>query len=111
MKPWKLLLALPFAAAIGTAADLDLRAERPVEGPLAFEIRLATAEAQTYRAQNRRVARRTARRTSRRVSHRQNYYNSLPGGCVLRSGYHYCGGVYYQPFVQGGRTVYVVVNP
>ncbi|GMG81555.1 hypothetical protein LNKW23_07680 [Paralimibaculum aggregatum] len=67
----------------------------------------APAAAQTVRA----VSRRTARRTSRRTSRRQAYIHSLPGGCVLRGGYHYCGGVYYRPVVQNGATVYVVVTP
>ena len=61
---------------------------------------VSQAEAQTYRAHTRRVARRTARRTSARQSH----ISTLPGGCVLRGVYHYCGGGYYQPEVQGGAT-------
>jgi hypothetical protein len=35
----------------------------------------------------------------------------LPAGCAWRAPYHYCGGVYYQPVVEGGATVYIVVNP
>jgi hypothetical protein len=55
-----------------------------------------------------RVARRTARRTSRRVARR---HAVLPVGCPLVGLYHYCGGVYYQPVVESGKTVYVVVTP
>jgi hypothetical protein len=92
-------------------ADLEIRSERAAGGTATLVPGIATAEAGPRLRQNRRVARRTARRTARRVNRRQNYFNALPGGCVLRAGYHYCGGVYYQPLVQGGRTVYVVVNP
>ncbi len=59
------------------------------------------------RGQVRRTSRRTARRTSRRVSRR----HSLPSSCAWRAPYHYCGGVYYQPIVESGTTVYIVVNP
>lgn len=58
-------------------------------------------------AATRGTARRTARRTTRRVVRR----NTLPAGCVRRGAYYYCGGVYYQPVVEGGATVYIVVNP
>jgi hypothetical protein len=111
MKPWKLLIVLPLAAAFALVADLEIRSERTAGGTATLVPGIATAEAGPRLRQNRRVARRTARRTARRVNRRQNHYNALPGGCVLRAGYHYCGGVYYQPLVQGGRTVYVVVNP
>ena len=53
------------------------------------------------------VARRTTRRTVRRI----NYYSALPTGCYWRAPYHYCGGVYYEPTVQNGRDVYIIVNP
>ena len=56
----------------------------------------------------RRTARRTARRTTRRTVRRLTV---LPAGCAWRAPYHYCGGVYYQPVVEGGTTVYIVVNP
>jgi len=79
--------------------DAPLGAKTPVLG-------FATAAAQQPVGQNRRVARRTARRTTRR----NTYINTLPAGCVRRNAYWYCGGIYYQPVVQDGRTVYVVVN-
>ncbi len=56
----------------------------------------------------RHAARRTARRTTRRTVGR---LTRLPAGCYWRAPYHYCGGVYYQPVVEGGTTVYIVVNP
>lgn len=58
------------------------------------------------RGQARRVGRRTVRRTTRRVA-----YRTSVAGCPLRSGYYYCGGVYYKRAVRNGATVYVVVNP
>jgi hypothetical protein len=40
-------------------------------------------------------------------------YDSLPAGCqtVLENGitYDLCDGVYYQPYIYGGQTVYLVV--
>jgi len=40
-------------------------------------------------------------------------YDSLPSGCqtVLQNGmtYDVCDGVYYQPYIYGGQTVYLVV--
>ncbi len=59
------------------------------------------------RSQVRRTSRRTARRTTRRVNRR----HSLPSSCAWRAPYHYCGGVYYQPIVESGTTVYIVINP
>ena len=56
----------------------------------------------------RRTGRRTARRTTRRTVRR---LTRLPAGCYWRAPYHYCGGVYYQPIVESGTTVYIVVNP
>ena len=41
-------------------------------------------------------------------------YDSLPPGCqtVLANGitYDVCDGVYYQPYIYGGQTVYLVVS-
>ena len=108
---WKMLAVLPLALAFGFIADIEPRVAHDSGGAVSVSLGLAGAEAQNWRAQNRRVARRTARRTSRRTSARVNYYNSLPAGCALRGAYHYCGGVYYQPVVQAGRTVYVIVTP
>ncbi|MBK9323814.1 MAG: hypothetical protein IPM97_12870 [Bdellovibrionaceae bacterium] len=50
-----------------------------------------------------------ARRTTRRVIRRGAYVAALPGGCAYYAPYYNCGGVYYQPEVQGGNTVYVTV--
>ena len=59
------------------------------------------------RGEVRRTSRRTSRRTTRRVVRR----TTLPAGCAFRAPYYYCGGVYYQPIVESGTTVYIVVNP
>ena len=40
-------------------------------------------------------------------------YDNLPIGCqtVLENGitYDVCDGVYYQPYIYGGQTVYLVI--
>ncbi len=65
-----------------------------------------------YRAPVRGTARRTARRTTRRVTRR--HYWALPGPYTpFRWGaynYYRCGGIFYYPYMFGGRTVYVEVN-
>ena len=97
-------IAAAFVVGLGFHPAIDTA---PETGTVSLTLAHETAAAQTYHAQTRRVARRTARRTSRR----QAYLRSLPAGCALRGAYHYCGGVYYQPVVQSGTTVYVVVTP
>ncbi|MEM0905952.1 MAG: hypothetical protein AAGJ94_01220 [Pseudomonadota bacterium] len=90
---------------IGWGTSLSLTA--PTDGlPVSVTVGVSASFAQSP-GTPRRVARRTSRRTARRTAYR----NSLPGGCVRRNAYYYCGGVYYQPVVQNGVTVYVVVNP
>ena len=76
-----------------------------------FELGISKAYAQRKRRarnrrQNRRVARRTSRRTARRVARRTSI-----AGCRPWRTYWNCGGVYYAAVVEGGTTVYVVVNP
>ncbi len=94
------------------AAPIDLGAKKETNGVDLFGAKSAVAE---IWGQNRRVARRTARRTARRVERRHDYYDSLPGGCaqVGIGGVLYwrCGSIYYQPIVNDGRTVYVIVTP
>lgn len=90
-----LLAALAFCMGLGATPSLD---GAPGGGT---RLVMASASADAINV-DRRVARRTARRTA--------YRTSLPGGCVRRNAYWYCGGVYYQPVVQNGATVYVVVN-
>lgn len=73
---------------------------------LPVEVTISKAYA-ARRGYVRRTSRRVARRTTRRVVRRA----TLPGGCVWRSPYHYCGGIYYRPIVENGTTVYIVVYP
>ncbi len=70
-------------------------------------IELTTSKAYAARRHARRTTRRVARRTTRRVIRR----HSLPYGCAWRAPYHYCGGVYYEPIVESGTTVYIIVYP
>jgi hypothetical protein len=60
------------------------------------------------------VHRRTRQRTRRRVAVGTRVY-TLPGGCtpVIKGGvtYYQCGGVYYRPYYEGSKVVYVVENP
>ncbi len=56
-------------------------------------------------------ARRTSRRVARRITMRVIRRHTLPGVCWWRAPYHYCVGVYYQPIVESGVTVYIVVYP
>ena len=59
----------------------------------------------------RRHARRTTRRVARRTTHRVIRRHTLAAGCAWHAPYHYCGGVYYQPIVESGTTVYIVIYP
>lgn len=77
-------------------------------GQVSVRYGAAPAQAGPRHREARRVARRTSRRTTRRTVRRLTV---LPAGCAWRAPYHYCGGVYYQPVVEGGTTVYVVVTP
>jgi len=92
--------ALVFAGSI----DLDR-----VLGPRGVTevIELTISKAYAARRHARRTTRRVARRTTRRVIRR----HTLSAGCLWRAPYHYCGGVYYQPIVESGATVYIVVYP
>lgn len=38
------------------------------------------------------------------------YINSLPYACPYVGAYYNCGGVYYQPVMQDGTTVYIIVE-
>jgi hypothetical protein len=98
MKAVRILIAA--AVAFTAVFFTEFRVE-PIgdEGPrISFGVRRAEA---LYRH---RVARRTARRVARR-------HAFLPAGCPLVGLYYYCGGIYYQPVVEAGSTVYIVVTP
>jgi hypothetical protein len=105
----KLKVLCGVAVGLMLGMGLEIGAEQTSKSQFSFGVSiLGVSEAQANsRAQNRRVARRTSRRTSRRVARR----NSIAGCAVWRPGYWNCGGVYYRSVVEGGTTVYVVVNP
>ena len=101
----KILLSVALGCSIGLLADARIETTGQKSTQIALGVGEATAAA---RHQARRVSRRTARRTSRRVARR---HAALPMGCPLAGAYYYCGGVYYQPVVESGTTVYVIVTP
>lgn len=99
------------AIAVACGLFVNVHVDPDIAAGAGISVSAPHAQAQSIRAEDRRVARRTARRTSRRTAARQDYLRALPGGCVRRNAYYYCGGVYYQPIVQDGATVYIIVNP
>ena len=101
MKKAKLLSVFAVALAVGLSAG-SINVSKIGTGAA-----LSVLTDSAYAAP-RHAARRTARRTTRRTVRRLTV---LPAGCAWRAPYHYCGGVYYQPVVEGGTTVYIVVNP
>ena len=103
MKAARILIAVAVACTAGFFTEF--RVEHTGDQGPRISLGVRQAEAAPY---HRRVARRTARRTSRRVARRHAF---LPAGCPLTGAYYYCGGVYYQPVVESGTTVYVVVTP
>ncbi len=92
--------------ALGFAGNMDVnKISGPSGSTKTFEVTVSKAYA------GRRHARRTKRRVARRTTRRFVRRATLPGRCVWRAPYHYCGGVYYQPIVESGATVYIVVYP
>lgn len=94
---WAVALA---ALSLGFVAEVSME-----PAPTATQLAVALTVGQAHAAP-RNVARRTSRRTARRVVRR----NSV-AGCAPYRAYYNCGGVYYQPVVENGTTVYIVVNP
>ncbi len=80
-----------------------------VSGPRGVTEAIELTTSKAYAA--RRHARRTTRRVARRTTLRVIRITTLPGRCAWHAPYHYCGGVYYQPIVESGTTVYIVVYP
>ena len=99
----KILTAAVVGFAVGSTGTVEF-VPQSLSAPLGLELGFSEAHAQ--HGQSRRVARRTSRRTTTRVNYRQSV-----SGCSPYNAYYNCGGVYYQPVVQDGTTVYVVVNP
>ncbi len=105
----KILLSVALGCSVGLLADARIETTGQKSTQISFGVGEAVARSVArHRGQTRRVARRTSRRTSRRVSHR---YSALPRGCPFGGAYYYCGGVYYQPVVESGSTVYIIVTP
>ncbi len=104
----KLLIAAStiIGCALVFAGNIDVN-RAPTSSGLTNLFELTTSKAYAARRHARRTTRRVARRTTRRVIRR----HSLPYGCAWRAPYHYCGGVYYQPIVESGTTVYIIVYP
>ncbi len=106
MKTVRILIAAAVACTAGFFTEL--RVEHIGDQDRSISLGVRQAEALPRHRMARRTSRRVARRTSRRVARRHAY---LPAGCPLTGAYYYCGGVYYQPVVESGSTVYVVVTP
>ena len=97
MKYWYVWAVSAAIFGLGTTIQL----EQSQQGTVITGIGLTEAAAAP-----RHQARRVGRRATRRVA-----YRTSVAGCPVRSGYYYCGGVYYKRAVRDGATVYVVVNP
>ncbi len=97
------------AAMVAFSAEIEIR---NVDGArLDVTLAVPSAEARVLRPATPLSVAGVARRTTRRTVRRINYYSVLPAGCAWRAPYHYCGGIYYEPVVQGGQTVYIIINP
>ncbi len=97
------------AAIVAFSAEIEIR---DVGGArLDVTLAIPTAEARIGRPATPLSVAGVARRTTRRSIARATYYHSLPAGCYWRAPYHYCGGIYYQPVVQGSQTTYIIVYP
>ncbi len=105
------LAGLAFCVGLTWNVAPEKKAETETVRTLGAVTLFTPAVAQPARRSVRRTARRTSRRTARRTTARYNYYSRLPAGCVWRSPYHYCGGVYYQQVVRDGAQVYIIVTP
>ncbi len=104
----KLLIAA--STVIGWALVFAVSVDfKGISGPSGFTMAFEVTVSKAYagRGHYRRTTRRVARRTTRRVIRR----HTLPYGCAWRAPYHYCGGVYYQPIVESGTTIYIIVYP
>ncbi len=106
MTRMRFVTLLLIGGAFGFMGSIDLNR---VLGPrgVTEAIELTTSKAYAARKHKRRATRRVARRTTRRVIRR----HTLPVRCAWHAPYHYCGGVYYEPIVESGTTVYIVVYP
>ncbi len=104
----KLLIAAStvIACALVFAGSMDFDTVSGRSG-LTMPVEVMFSKAYAGKAHVRRSSRRVARRITRRFVRRHR----LPSGCAWRAPYHYCRGVYYQPIVESGTTVYIIVYP
>ncbi len=106
MRKFLIAASTVIGCALVFAGSIDLnRVSGPRGVTEAIELTISKAYA------GRRHARRTTRRVARRITRRVIRRHSLPYGCAWRAPYHYCGGVYYEPIVESGTTVYIIVYP
>ena len=106
------VLAGTVALVVGISTEIEVREFRGVDGArLDVTLAVPSAEARIGRPATPLSVAGVARRTTRRTVRRINYYSVLPAGCYWRAPYHYCGGIYYEPAVQDGQDVYIIVNP
>ena len=98
----KLAALTLMGCALGLFGSIDGNRVSSVSGNTTLlEVSISKAHA-ARRGRGRRTGRRVARRTTRRIIRRA----VLPRSCRWRAPYHYCGGVYYQPYDGGYAVVY-----
>lgn len=103
-------LVLPVMGLVA-AADIGPSAITTAVAVTTAAVTLSTApEAQALPVH--RVARRTARRTTRRVVRRHMFVLPATAMAVTFGPYRYyrCGGIYYYPYMIGGRTTYIEID-
>ncbi len=106
MTRMRFVTLLLIGGAFGLAGSIDLNSVLGPRGVTeAIELTISKAYA-GRRGHGHRTARRVARRTIRVIR-----ITTLPRRCAWRAPYHYCGGIYYEPIVESGTTVYLVVYP
>lgn len=103
------VLAGAIAAMVAFSVEIEFSGVD--SGRLDITLAVPSAEARVGRPATPLSVAGVARRTTRRTLRRLHYYSALPAGCYWRAPYHYCGGIYYEPSVQNGQTVYIIVNP
>ncbi len=103
----KLMALTLIGCALGLFGSIDGNRVSSVSGnTMSLEVSISKAYA-ARRGRARRTTRRVARRTTRRVVRRAVIRRTvLPRSCLWRAPYHYCGGVYYQPYDGGYAVVY-----
>lgn len=103
-------LALPLMVVLALA-DIGPSALTSMVAISTIAVTLSTApEAQALPVH--RVARRTARRTTRRVVRRHMFFMPAAAAAVTFGPYRYFryNGIYYYPYMMGGRTTYIEID-